>query len=140
MKRATHIVIRPITILMLVASVMCGGASAEEPVRFPVPVTAIYPGDVIKEEMIIDRAFAPNMPGAAAFVSERPMAVGHIARRTLLPGQLIPINALEEQKIVTRGNVVKAVVEDGDLSIVTWVVASSGSAGSLIQLRISIPA
>jgi flagella basal body P-ring formation protein FlgA len=125
---------------MLVASVMCGGASAEEPVRFPVPVTAIYPGDVIKEEMIIDRAFAPNMPGAAAFVSERPMAVGHIARRTLLPGQLIPINALEEQKIVTRGNVVKAVVEDGDLSIVTWVVASSGSAGSLIQLRISIPA
>ena len=93
---------------------MCGSAIAEEPARFPVPATAIYPGDLIKEEMIIDRAFAPNMPGAAAFVSERPMAVGRIARRTLLPGQLIPINALEEQKIVTRGNVVKVIVEDGD--------------------------
>ena len=64
------------------------------------------------------------------------MAVGHIARRTLLPGQLIPINAVEEQKIVTRGNVVKVVVEDGDLSIVTYgVVASVRRAGSLIQLR-----
>jgi len=96
----------------------------------------IYPGDLIKEEMIIDRAFAPNMPGAAAFVSERPMAVGRIARRTLLPGQLIPINALEEQKIVTRGNVVKVVVEDGDLSIITYGSSlQSGSAGALIQLR-----
>ena len=80
--------------------------------------------------MIIDRAFAPNMPGAAAFVSERPMAVGQVARRTLLPGQPIPINALEEQKIVTRGNVVKVVVEDGDLSIVTYGSSlQSGSAG-----------
>jgi flagella basal body P-ring formation protein FlgA len=64
------------------------------------------------------------------------MAVGHIARRTLLPGQLIPINALEEQKIVTRGNVVKVVVEDGDLSIITYGSSlQSGSPGSLIQLR-----
>lgn len=136
MKRATHIVIRPITILMLVASVMCGGATAEESAHFPVPVTAIYPGDVIKEEMIIDRAFAPNMPGAAAFVAERALAVGHIARRTLFAGQLIPINALEDQKVVTRGTVVKVVVEDGSLSIITYASSlQSGSPGTLIQLR-----
>jgi flagella basal body P-ring formation protein FlgA len=134
--RAISIAVRWIAGLTLIASAMCGGAIAEEPPRFPVPATAIYPGDLIKEEMIIDRAFAPNMSGAAAFVSERPMAVGRIARRTLLPGQLIPINALEEQKIVTRGNVVKVVVEDGDLSIITYGSSlQSGSAGSLIQLR-----
>jgi flagella basal body P-ring formation protein FlgA len=134
--RAISIAVRWIAGLTLIASAMCGGAIAEEPPLFPVPATAIYPGDLIKEEMIIDRAFAPNMPGAAAFVSERPMAVGRIARRTLLPGQLIPINALEEQKIVTRGNVVKVVVEDGDLSIITYGSSlQSGSAGSLIQLR-----
>jgi flagellar basal body P-ring formation protein FlgA len=134
--RAISVAVRWIAGLTLIASVMCGGAIAEEPARFPVPATAIYPGDLIKEEMIIDRAFAPNMPGAAAFVSERPMAIGRIARRTLLPGQLIPINALEEQKIVTRGNVVKVVVEDGDLSIITYGSSlQSGSAGSLIQLR-----
>jgi flagella basal body P-ring formation protein FlgA len=135
LKRATHIVIRSITTLTL-ASAMCSVATAEEPGHFPVPVTAIYPGDLIREEMIIDRAFTPNMPGAAAFVGERALAVGHIARRTLIPGQLIPINALEEQKVVTRGNVVKVVVEDGSLSIVTYASSlQSGSPGSLIQLR-----
>jgi flagella basal body P-ring formation protein FlgA len=105
-------------------------------VRFPVPVTVIYPGDVIKDEMIIDRAVPPNMPGAQAFISDRALAVGHIARRTLASGQLIPINALEEQKLVTRGNVVKVIVEDGSLSIVTYASSlQSGSRGALIQLR-----
>ena len=68
--RAMSIAVRWIAGLTLIASATCGGAIAEEPTRFPVPATAIYPGDLIKEEMIIDRAFAPNMPGAAAFVSE----------------------------------------------------------------------
>jgi flagella basal body P-ring formation protein FlgA len=134
--RAISIAIRWIAALSLVALATCGAAIAEEPTRFPVPATAIYPGDLIREEMIIDRAFAPNMPGSAAFVSERPMAVGHIARRMLLPGQLIPINAVEEQKLVTRGNVVKVVIEDGALSIVTYGSSlQSGSPGALVQLR-----
>jgi flagella basal body P-ring formation protein FlgA len=134
--RATYIATRRVAALALVASVMCGGAMAEEPVRFPVPATTIYPGDLIKDEMIIDRAFAPNMPGSAAFVSDRLMAVGHIARRALLPGQMIPNNAIEEQKIVVRGSVVKVVIEDGALSIVTFGSSlQSGSPGSLIQLR-----
>jgi flagellar basal body P-ring formation protein FlgA len=134
--RAMSAVIRRIATVSLVASVVCGSAIAEEPARFPVPATTIYPGDLIKDEMIIDRTFAPNMPGAAAFVSERLLAVGRIARRTLLPGQMIPINAVEEQKIVTRGNVVKVIIEDGALTIVTYGSSlQSGSPGSLIQLR-----
>jgi flagella basal body P-ring formation protein FlgA len=134
--RAISIVMRRIATVTLVAFVAGGSARAEEPVRFPVPVTTIYPGDLIKEEMLIDRTFAPNMQGAAAFINERPMAVGRTARRTLLPGQLIPINALEEHKIVTRGNVVKVIVDDGALSIVTYGSSiQSGSPGMLIQLK-----
>jgi flagella basal body P-ring formation protein FlgA len=110
--------------------------NAEDVKRLPVPATTIYPGDVIKEEMIIDRAFAPNMPGTAAFVGERQLVVGQTARRTLLPGQPIPINSVEEQKLVTRGNVVRVIVEDDGLSIVTYGTSlQSGSAGSFIQLR-----
>jgi flagella basal body P-ring formation protein FlgA len=124
------------TAAFLVAFVLCGGAIAEDSARLPVPATVIYPGDVIKDELIIDRAFAPNMPGAQAFVSDRAAAVGHIARRTLLSGQPIPINAIEEQKLVTRGNVVRVIVEDGSLSIVTYASSlQSGSPGMLIQLR-----
>ena len=130
------VVMRRIVPFALVASVACGVAIAEEPARFPVPATTIYPGDLIKEEMIIDRTFAPNIPGAAAFIGERALAVGRIARRTLLPGQMIPINAVEEQKIVTRGSVVKVIIEDGALSIVTFGSSlQSGSPGALIQLR-----
>ncbi len=134
--RVISVVMRRIVPFVLVASVVCGGAIAEEPARFPVPATTIYPGDLIKEEMIIDRTFAPNIPGAAAFIGERAMAVGRIARRTLLPGQMIPINAVEEQKIVTRGSVVRVIIEDGALSIVTFGSSlQSGSPGALIQLR-----
>lgn len=134
--RVIPVVMRMIAILAIAAVVVVGNAIAQEPVRFPVPATTIYPGDLIKDELIIDRAFAPNIQGAAAFINERPMVVGRIARRTLLPGQMIPINALEEQKIVTRGNVVKVIIEDGALSIVTYGTSlQSGSPGALIQLR-----
>jgi flagella basal body P-ring formation protein FlgA len=134
--RAMSVVMRRIATVTLVASVACGSALAEEPVRYPVPVTTIYPGDLIKEEMLIDRTFAPNMQGAAAFINGRPLAVGRTARRTLLPGQLIPINAIEEHKIVARGNVVKVIIDDGALSIVTYGTSlQSGSPGMLIQLK-----
>jgi len=134
--KRVHTVIRSVAALALIASVSCGGAIAQQQqTHLPVPATAIYPGDVIREEMIIDRTFAPNMPGVAAFFAERTLVVGQIAR-TLIPGQPIPINAIEEQKVVTRGNVVKVVVEDGALSIVTYASSlQSGSPGAMIQLR-----
>jgi flagella basal body P-ring formation protein FlgA len=132
-----HTVIRSIAALALIAFLTGGSAIAQQQsTQLPVPATAIYPGDVIREEMIIDRTFAPNMPGVAAFFAERTLVVGQIARRTLIPGQPIPINAIEEQKVVTRGNVVKVVVEDGALSIVTYASSlQSGSPGAMIQLR-----
>ncbi|ABD86662.1 flagellar basal body P-ring formation chaperone FlgA [Rhodopseudomonas palustris] len=134
--RAISTLVRRVWSAAFVATVISASALAEEPARFPVPATVIYPGDLIKDEMIIDRSFAPNLPGVAAFVGDRPAVVGRIARRTLLPGQLIPINALEEQKLVSRGSVVKVVVEDGSLSIVTYGSSlQAGSPGSMIQLR-----
>lgn len=136
MKLAKSALISMIAALTLIASGADDGAIAEESVHLLVPATVIYPGDVIKEELIIDRAFAPNMPGAAAFAADRASLVGRVARRTLVSGQPIPINALEEQKLVTRGNVVKVIVEDGSLSIVTYASSlQSGGPGTMIQLR-----
>jgi flagella basal body P-ring formation protein FlgA len=78
--KRVHTVIRSVAALALIASVSCGGAIAQQqPTHLPVPATAIYPGDVIREEMIIDRTFAPNMPGVAAFFAERTLVVGQIA-------------------------------------------------------------
>jgi flagellar basal body P-ring formation protein FlgA len=136
LKLVQCVLVRVIAALVLVAGGALGRAIAEEPAHFPVPATVIYPGDRIKDELLIDRAFAPNMPGAAAFVAGRASAVGRVARRTLVSGQPIPINALEEQKLVARGNVVKVIVEDGSLSIITYASSlQSGSPGAMIQLR-----
>ena len=39
------------------------GAAMGEERRLPVPAVTIRSGDVIKEEMIMERAFAPNLLG-----------------------------------------------------------------------------
>jgi flagella basal body P-ring formation protein FlgA len=84
----------------------------------------------------MDRNFAPNIQGASAFINDRASLVGRIARRTLLAGHLIPINGLEDLKAVTRGAVVKVLVEDDGLIIVTYATSlQSGSAGMMVQLR-----
>ena len=50
----------------------------------------IYPGDAIKDEWLVDRAYPADTPGRGGFVSSRETIVGKIARRTLLPGAPIP--------------------------------------------------
>ncbi|SFL44065.1 flagella basal body P-ring formation protein FlgA [Bradyrhizobium sp. NFR13] len=134
--RAVTIVTRWLASFVLAAGIVGVANAAEDAVRYPVPATAIYPGDVIRDEMIMDRNFAPNIQGASAFINDRASLVGRIARRTLLAGHLIPINGLEDLKAVTRGAVVKVLVEDDGLIIVTYATSlQSGSAGMMVQLR-----
>lgn len=134
--RAVTIVTRWVVSLVLAAGIAGVANAAEDAVRYPVPATTIYPGDVIRDEMIMDRNFAPNVQGASAFINDRASLVGRIARRTLLAGYLIPINGLEDLKAVTRGAVVKVLVEDDGLIIVTYATSlQSGSAGMMVQLR-----
>jgi flagella basal body P-ring formation protein FlgA len=110
-------------------------ARAEDRV-LPVPSVTIHPGDVIKEGMLTERPFTSNSLGVAMFVDARQSLLGRMARRTLLPGQPIPTNAVEDPWAVNRGAVVKVMVEDNGLSIVTYGSAlQSGSAGSVIPVR-----
>jgi flagella basal body P-ring formation protein FlgA len=112
------------------------GAAIGEERRLPVPAVTIRPGELIKDEMITERAFAPNLLGVALFIEGRPPLVGRMARRTLLPGQPIPTNAVEDPWAVARGAVVKVIVEDSGLSIVTYGSAmQSGATGALIPVR-----
>jgi flagellar basal body P-ring formation protein FlgA len=110
-------------------------AAAEEK-RLPVPAVSIRTGELIRDDMIIERGFAPNLLGVAMFIEGRQVLVGRMTRRTLLPGQPIPTNAVEDPWTVARGAMVKVVVEDSGLSIVTYGSAmQSGAAGALIPVR-----
>jgi flagella basal body P-ring formation protein FlgA len=123
------------SVAALLVLAFAGAALADER-RLPVPAVTIHSGEVIREEMITERSFAPNLLGIALFVEERPNLLGRMARRTLLPGQPIPTNAVEDPWTVARGTVVKIIVEDSGLSIVTYGSAlQSGAPGALIQVR-----
>lgn len=136
MTRVASMLVRNAAAALFAVAMPCAAMAAEEALHLPVPATTIYPGDTIRDELIMDRAFGPNMPGAAAFVSDRAALLGRTVRRTLGAGQPIPLNALEDQKVVTRGNAVKVVIEEDSLSIVTYASAlQSGSPGAMIQLR-----
>lgn len=120
-------------VLLILASVRC--AVAEEK-RLPVPAVSIRAGELIRDDMITERAFAPSLLGVAMFIEGRQILVGRMARRALLPGQPIPSNAVEDPWTVARGAQVKVVVEDSGLSIVTYGSAmQSGAPGALIPVR-----
>ena len=129
-----RLIVRGVAVALL--GLAFAGAAAGEERRLPVPAVTIRPGEVIKEEMIAERAFAPNLLGIALFVEARPALIGRMARRALLPGQPIPVNAVEDPWAVARGAAVKIVVEDNGLSIVAYgSELQSGAAGSLIPVR-----
>lgn len=101
----------------------------------PVPRTVIYPGDTLSESMLEDRPLAvenarPN------YVRSRTELVGKIARRTLLPGQPIPVSAVDQPRLVTIGAQVKIVYLEAGMTIVAFGVAQqAGSAGDLVRVR-----
>lgn len=120
-------------VLLILASARL--AVAEEK-RLPVPAVSIRAGELIRDDMITERAFATSLLGVAMFIEGRQVLVGRMARRALLPGQPIPSNAVEDPWTVARGAQVKVVVEDSGLSIVTYGSAmQSGAAGALIPVR-----
>src|SRR6266567_3255213 len=110
-------------------------AAADER-RLPVPAVSLRVGELIRDDMIAERAFAPNVLGVAMFIEGRQVLVGRMARRALLPGQPIPTNAVEDPWTIARGAMVKVVVEDSGLSIVTYGAAmQAGAPGALITVR-----
>ena len=121
------------TALLVLTSARAAGAEER---RLPVPAVTIRPGELIKDDMITERGFAANLLGVAAFIEVRSTLVGRMSRRTLLPGQPIPTNSVEDPWTVARGAAVKVIVEDSGLSIVTYGTAmQSGAAGALIPVR-----
>ena len=119
--------------LVTIAVIVASHASGAE--RRPVPSVTIYPGDVIRDQMITDADF-PDAVASSAYASSRAMLIGKVARRTLLPGQSIPANAVGEPKLVTVGAMVRLVYEEDGLRITTYASAlQGGAAGDLISVR-----
>ena len=68
-----------------------------------VPVRTIYPGETITSEQVKPvEVTNPNI--SAGYASDISEVEGMISKQTLLPGRTIPVAALREPSLVTRGS------------------------------------
>ena len=101
-----------------------------------IPNRVIYPGETIapgalKQVTLIAGKQKPN--AVATRVEELD---GRIAKRTLLPGHYIPVNAIREAWVVEQGAPVQVIFAAGPLTIsASAVTLQPGSAGDLVKVR-----
>lgn len=104
--------------------------------EFPVPRITIYPGDRIDDSLLEERGLSYDAGAERGFILSRAEAAGKIARRTLLPGQPIPLLALDNPKVVVIGAQVKIVFSESGLVITAFGMAmQAGGVGDLIRVR-----
>lgn len=106
---------------MLVATPALAQGVVPESTVAVTPVITIYPGDVIEENMVVEREFNQLRPVRGGYISSVDALVGKVSRRTLMPGLAIPQNAVENAKLVQKGVPTQLVFQDGALSITTLV-------------------
>ncbi len=101
----------------------------------PTPKVVIYPGDVIRDDMLADNSLAVR-EGPGPYVESRALIVGKLARLTLLPGHAIPFSGVSNRKLVSNGAEVKLVYSEGGLLIMTTGAAlQDGSIGDIVKVR-----
>ena len=105
-------------------------------VVFPVPRITIYPGEVITEAMLADKAFRARDYERAGVAATRETLIGKVARSTLLPHVPVSLGGIREPYAVQQGQPAVVVFKSGSLIIsATAVSLQSGSVGDVISLR-----
>jgi flagella basal body P-ring formation protein FlgA len=101
----------------------------------PTPKVVIYPGDVIRDDMLADNPRAMRV-GSGPYVESRALIVGKVARLTLLPGRAIPFAGVSNRRLVSSGAEVKLIYSEGGLVIMTTGAAlQDGSIGDIVRVR-----
>lgn len=122
--------------LAALALALAAGAARADDLLLPVPTVTIYPGDTVKAAMLRIQAYPETFKARTAVV-DAPMAiVGRVARRMLLPGEPVPVNAIDDPRLVSRGTPTQIVFEEHGL-LITAVGAplQNGGLGDVIRVR-----
>jgi flagellar basal body P-ring formation protein FlgA len=118
------------------ALLLCGSLAAAAGVELPVPTITIYPGDLIGENLLIDRTFELAPGETMPVYQQRSGLIGKVARRTLPAGKPIPLNSVAEADVVRQGKPVTIVFQAGGLTISGQAIAlTGGRVGDLLSLR-----
>jgi flagella basal body P-ring formation protein FlgA len=101
-----------------------------------IPSRIIYPGETIPADALRMAKVRKGKPATIAFAREPEELIGKVARRTLLPGRFVPLNAVRQAFLVQQGAPVQVLFEQDGLSIsMTAVTLQPGSAGDVVKVR-----
>lgn len=118
------------------ALVLFSGIAYGANLELPVPNVAIYPGDIIRSDLLVERSFSVPADENWAVHRSRDGLIGKTARRTLLPGKPIALNAVRDPHVVQQGKPVTLIFQSGGLTITGQAVPlQSGGVGDLLSLR-----
>jgi flagella basal body P-ring formation protein FlgA len=113
---------------------ICTPALAQEAVLIPNRV--IYPGETITAGALKQVKLVPGKVKPDAVATTLPELDGKVARRTLLPGRMIPTGSVRDAWIVEPGKPVRVIFMQGGLEIALSAVAlQAGAAGDMVRLR-----
>lgn len=96
----------------------------------------VYPGETIGAETLAEVALRNSKRTTAPIVQAFEQAEGKVARRTILPGKLIPLASLREAYVIEAGEPVTVNLVHGGLTIsATAIPLQSGALGDMVRLR-----
>ncbi|KQZ87010.1 flagellar biosynthesis protein FlgA [Mesorhizobium sp. Root157] len=121
---------------VLALGLLAGGAPALAQEVVLIPDRVIYPGETIVPGALRQVTLVPGKHSPDAVATKLGELDGKVAKRTLLPGRYIPVNAIRDTWLVEQGAAVQVYFAAGGLTIsATAVTLQSGAAGDLVKVR-----
>lgn len=120
--------------LLTMAASWSAPAFAQETVIIPTRV--IYPGETVTADALQEVPLRRQVRNIAALAIDWSQVEGKVARRTLLPGRMIPVSSVRDAWLVEPGSPVQVHFVHNGLEIsIAGVPLQHGSAGDMIKVR-----
>ncbi|APH73627.1 flagella basal body P-ring formation protein FlgA [Aquibium oceanicum] len=117
-----------------VLSTVAGHAAAQE--MAVIPKRVIYPGETIEVAALSEVPLRRSSRITTSIAMYVDQIDGMVAKRTLLPGKLIPLSSVREAYLVEAGAPVRVNYVEGSLQISTvGVPLQPGAAGDVVRVR-----
>ena len=101
-----------------------------------IPTRTIYPGETITGDLLQEVPLRRQLRNPGGVERDLRALDGKVARRTLLPGRMIPTGSVRDAWIVEPGKPVRVLfVQDGLEIAISAVALQAGAAGDMVRLR-----
>ncbi len=125
---------RVLTWFLFACGTLASATVAAEEVTLPSPVATIYPGEIVRENMLYDALFDVRESHNAA--RTRGDVIGRVAKRTLFAGRPIGLLSIDEPQTIANGSLVQVVYEQPGISIsASGLALQSARTGDAIRVR-----